>query len=128
MATLSGIDEDHLVALDRSGERKPDAGVARGRLDDRPARPQLPGALGLVDHRERDPVLVRAARVQVLELREQGGAELGADLLEPDDRRVADQVEQGGVLARHLRREAYVTAGPRPRTGDDWMIEVVVWP
>ena len=103
---LVGDDEDHLVALDRGGQREADAGVARGRLDDRPAGLQLPGALGLVDHAQRDPVLVRAARVQVLELDQQGRPQLAADLLEADDRRSADQVEQRRVLARHAR-EAY---------------------
>ena len=66
-----------------------------------PPGPSLPVALGGLDHAQADPVLVRAARVQVLELGEQRAAELRAELLEPDDRRPADEVEEGRVLARH---------------------------
>ena len=58
------------VALLRGGEREADAGVAGGRLDDRPARLEQPVALGRLDHREADPVLDRAAGVEVLELGE----------------------------------------------------------
>src|SRR5262249_58003645 len=101
-----GIDEVHLVALDGGGAGEADAGVAGRGLDDRPAGRQLPRALGLLDHAQGDPVLVRPARVQVLELDEEGRTELPADLLEADDRRSADQVEQRRILARH-RRKAY---------------------
>ena len=70
LAHLVGHDEDAAVALAGRRDGEADAGVARGRLDDRPARLELPLALGLLDHREADPVLHRAARVQVLELGE----------------------------------------------------------
>ena len=46
-----------------------------------------------VDHRERDPVLDRPGRVLRLELRVDRDA-LGRQVLESDERRVADQVEQ----------------------------------
>ena len=71
---LVGDDEDHLVALDRRRECEADAGVAGRRLDDRPARSELPALLGALDHAERDPILVRSARVQVLELARAGSA------------------------------------------------------
>ena len=70
LAHLVGHHEDAAVALLRRRDREADAGVARGRLDDRAAGLQLPVALGRLDHREPDPVLDRAARVQELELRE----------------------------------------------------------
>ena len=101
---LVGDDEDHLVALDRGRECEADARVPGGRLDDRPAGLQPAVLLGAPDHRERNPVLVRPAGIEVLELREQGRRELGADVLEPDDRGRADEVEQRGVLARHARQ------------------------
>ena len=41
---LVGDDEDHLVALDRRGEREADARVPGGRLDDRPAGPKGPSS------------------------------------------------------------------------------------
>ena len=87
LAHLVGHDEDAAVALARRGDGQPDAGVARGRLDDRAARLELPLALGLLDHREADPVLDRAARVQVLELGEDAGVARRREPVEPYDRR-----------------------------------------
>ena len=103
LAHLVGHDEDAAVALARRGDGEPDAGVARGRLDDRAARLELPLALGLLDHREADPVLHRAARVQVLELGEDAGVARRREPVEPYDRRRADELEEGRILARHRR-------------------------
>ena len=111
LAHLVGHDEDAAVALDRGADREPDAGVAGGRLDDRPARLELPFALGRLDHRQADPVLHRAARVQVLELREHVRAARRRELRQADDRRRADELEDCRVVLRH-RREAYATRGP----------------
>ena len=101
LAHLVGHHEDAAVALLRRRDREPDARVARGRLDDRAAGLELPVALGRLDHREPDAVLVRAARVHVLELREQRRGNVLRDPREPHDRGVPDQVEHGWVLARH---------------------------
>ena len=49
---------------------RPGAGVAAGRLHDRAARLELAGTLGPLHHGQPDPVLDRAAGVQVLELGE----------------------------------------------------------
>ena len=103
LAHLVRHHEDAAVAARCRRDREPDAGVARGRLDDRPAGPELPLALGRLDHRHPDPVLVRAAGVQVLELGEQGRLDIARDPFEPDDRGMADQVEQRWVLAGHRR-------------------------
>ena len=73
---------------------------------------ELPVALGRLDHRQADPVLHRAARVQVLELREQLGAAGRRDPVEPHDRRRTDEVEDVGY-SRAIRRELYAT---RPGT------------
>ena len=73
LAHLVGHDEDAAVAAQRRRHRETDAGVARGRLDDRAAGPKATVLLGGLDHREADAVLHRAARIQVLELREQLG-------------------------------------------------------
>ena len=93
LAHLVRHDEDAAVAAGGCGNRQPDAGVAGGRLDDRPTRLELPLALGGLDHRHPDPVLVRAAGVQVLELREQRRLHVAADPVESHDGRLADEVE-----------------------------------
>jgi hypothetical protein len=101
LAHLVGHDEDAAVALERRRDRKADAGIAGGRLDDRAARLQLPAALGLLDQLDADPVLDGAAGAHVLELGEDRRRALGNDALKPRERRVADEVENGRVLPRH---------------------------
>src|SRR5205085_11073847 len=93
--------EDAAVALLRGRNREPDPCIARRRLDDRSAGLQLSFALGLLDHAEPDPVFDGAPRIQVVELRQQSRLDVAADLVQPDDRRVADELEHGGVLAGH---------------------------
>ena len=116
LAHLVGHHEDAPVALLCRRDREADAGVARGRLDDRAAGLQLPVALGGFDHREPDPVLVRPARVQELELGEDRPRHVARDAVEPDDRRVADQVDHGWVVAGHGRAEAYPPLRRRHRS------------
>ena len=116
LAHLVGHHEDAAVALLRRGDREPDARVAGGRLDDRAAGPELAVALGRLDHREPDAVLVRAARVHELELREDRSRHVLRDAVEPHDRRGADEVEDGRVRRGHRAAEAYsdrVLAGHR---------------
>ncbi len=106
LAHLVRHDEDAAVALLRRRDREADAGVARGRLDDGAAGLELSFGLGLLDHGQTDPVLHRSTGVEVLELGEDLRLGVPPDRVEPDDRRVADEVENGGVIASH-RREAY---------------------
>ena len=79
--------------------RQADAGVAGGRLDDRAAGLELAGGLRGLDHPGRDAVLHRAAGVEVLHLGQHERA-VGAAVrevegpVEPDQRGVADQVEE----------------------------------
>ena len=86
---------DHAVALQRGGDREPGAGVAARRLDDRPARPQQPVALGGLDQGDRDAVLDRSAGVERLELRDELRTQVPSDPRQPHQRRVADHVEDG---------------------------------
>jgi hypothetical protein len=90
LAHLVRHDEDAAVALSRGRDGEADAGVAGGRLDDRAARLELPVALGLLDHREPDPVLDRAAGVEVLELGEDAGVAGRREPVQPYDRSAPD--------------------------------------
>ena len=76
----------------------PDSGVAGRRLDDRPARLQLPVRFGFLDHRKADPVLDRPAGIEVLELGQDPRVAARREPVEPDDRRATDEVEDGGIL------------------------------
>ena len=68
LAHLVGNDEEQPVALLARNQRKPQAGIAGGGLDQRAARLDKAGALGGFDEIEADAVLDRAAGVLVLEL------------------------------------------------------------
>ena len=70
LAHLVRHHEDAAVAAQRRGHREADARVSRRRLDDRASRAQPPVLLRRLDHGVPDPVLHRAAGVQVLELRQ----------------------------------------------------------
>ena len=101
LADLVGADEDALVAPGLRDHRQPDAGVAGGRLDDRAAGLELAGGLGGLDHPGGDAVLHRAAGVEVLHLGQHERSVLAPvrrgqveRLVEPDQRGVADQVEE----------------------------------
>ena len=94
LGDLVGAGEDAPVALELRDEREADAGVPRGRLDDRRAGAQRPVALRRLDHRERRPVLHASARVQELELREHLRLEARGDAPQAQERRGADQVEE----------------------------------
>ena len=122
---LVGHDEDAAVALERRRDRQAVAGVARRRLDDRAARLEQAGALGRLDHRQADPVLDRAARVERLELGEDErlvleAAEVAGDAGQPDERRVADEIEDrfgvphpGRISGRG---QSACSSGPGPRS------------
>ena len=94
-------DQHHAVAADRRGHRQRDAGVARGRLDQRVAGLDLAALLGAPDHADRRPVLHRAGRVVAFELAEDDVAALlvvGArHAHQAHQRRVADDVFDGVV-------------------------------
>ena len=82
-------EDRQVVALGGAAEGQRDAGVARGRLDDRrAARLDAPLALGRLDHRDADAVLHRPAGIEGLELGVQLDVEaLGDDPSEAHHRR-----------------------------------------
>ena len=87
-------DQDQFVALDRGDHGEADAGIARGRLDDRAAGLQLAALLGVLDHRQRDAVLDRGAGIGALGLDPHLG--VAEQAVDADVRRVADRFEDVG--------------------------------
>src|SRR6201999_1167140 len=84
-------------ALARADHGQRDAGVARGRLEDRLAGADRPLLLGRLAQRAGDPVLDRAGGVVRFELGPDAHARLGRESLELDERRVADRLHDVAV-------------------------------
>src|SRR5215216_3532639 len=61
------------ISFDRGGQGQAGPRVPARRFDDGTAGPEEPLLLGDLEHLDGRPVLYRAARVQVLDLREEGG-------------------------------------------------------
>ena len=93
LGDLVGADEDARVAATLGDQGQPDAGVARGRLDDDAARLQLAGGLGRLDHLQRDAVLHRPARVEVLDLGQHRGRDALGHRAQLDEGGVSDEVD-----------------------------------
>ena len=91
---LVGGREDALVALDHRRDGEAHAGVARRALDDRAARLELAGLLGVLDHLDRHPVLDRVAGIGGLDLGvDVGGDHAFGDAVETHQRRIPDRFE-----------------------------------
>ncbi len=86
--------ENAAVAAASGHDRQSDPGVARGRLDDGAAPPQQALGLGGVDHGQGGSVLDAATGVEELELGEQLARQVAADAVHPNERSVADQVDE----------------------------------
>ena len=110
-------DEDAAVPLAHGGERQPDAGVAARRLDDRATLAERAGPLRGLDHAEADPVLDATARVQVLELRQDGRVDSSRHPIEPDEGRAAHEVEHGRMVAHAGSVRATGRGGRAPGEG-----------
>ena len=93
--------QDDVVAAGRADERERDARVAAGGLDDRAAGLELAGRLGGVDDRDADAVLDRVGRVVELELADDGRGGSVGDLVDADQRGVADERRRVVVDACH---------------------------
>ena len=111
LATLDGDvrrqDDLQVIATDPADQGQADPGVPGRRLDEHLAG--LAGMqdavlLGLLDERQRDAVLDRTAGVPALELDEDAGRRVRAQLADLDERRVADQVEDAVVRGHRARR------------------------
>ncbi len=86
--------QDHRAVTARARHhRKPDAGIAGGRLQHQPAGLELAALLGLQDHPFAGAVLHRLAGIHELGLAENGAAGRLGGALELDQRRVADRFD-----------------------------------
>src|SRR6185503_12383431 len=92
-----GHDDLDRIALARADHRERDAGVPRGRLEDRLAGQDRSGLLGGLDQRPRDAVLDRAGRVMRLERGPDAYAGLWRKALELHERRVADRLHDVAI-------------------------------
>jgi len=81
------------VASDRADDREARSRVATRELDDGLARPELARRDPLVHDLAGDPVLLREARVQVLELGNDPAIEPARQPRELDRRRRADDID-----------------------------------
>jgi hypothetical protein len=93
-----------------------DAGVPGGGLDDGAAGLELPVALGFLDHLRRDAVLDGAAGVHVFQLHEDSGLDALGDVVELDERGVADEIQDRlGVLHGYQLTVLGCRTGAGPR-------------
>ena len=120
---LVGHAEHRMVAADRGHHRQTHAGVARRALDDGAARLEAPGAHRGLDHREPDPVLHAATRVEGFELRQHRARTAAGHAVEPDQRGAADGGEDVVLVldavenAAHGRAPNDARRNAGPRTG-----------
>jgi hypothetical protein len=90
-----GDDDDAAVAERLRHQGKADAGIAGGAFDDRAAGLKLPLPLGGTDDPQRRAVLHGLARIQELRLAENLAAGRIRCALQPDQRRLSDEVDDG---------------------------------
>ena len=98
---LLGDDEDHVVALADGRERDAEPHVARRPLHDRGAGGEKPVLLRLLDHEDARSVLDRAGGVPELELGEEPHVLGRANVVETDERGVADELPHRVIVPSH---------------------------
>ena len=105
LGDLVGHGEDALVAALCRHHGQTDARVARRRFDDGATETEQPVGLGGIEHREGRPVLDAATGIEILEFGQKVTRQISPDPVEPDERRVADEIE---CAFRHLHRRAWI--------------------
>ena len=88
-------DDNAAITQRAANQRQADARVARRALDDGAAGLQITAGFGGPDHAERGAVLDRAARIHEFGFAEYFAAGLIRQAIQPDQRRVADAVDDG---------------------------------
>ena len=108
-----GHHDQAAVAARKADVREADAGVAGRAIDHGAARGERAAALGILDQAARGAILDRAARVHELGLAEDVATGLAAERLEPDQRRIADRVDES-LPEVHLPAAARHSPPARP--------------
>ena len=96
---LSGNHQQHAIAFGARDQRETEARVAGSGLHDSSAGFRAAVRFGGRDHGKGDAVLDRAARVLTFQLDEQAAA-ADVESSDLDQRRVADQAQDGRIAAR----------------------------
>src|SRR5262249_7694645 len=93
---------DAAVALHDTDDGQSHPRIAGRALDDRAARLEHTGLLGVFDHLDGHAVLDRVAGIEGLDLGEHGGVDALRDPVDPHHRGVADRIQDGvaDLLAR----------------------------
>jgi hypothetical protein len=110
---------DERIALGRADHRERDAGVARGRLDDRLAGLEGAALFRILDDRDREAILDRGHRVEELALDVHRHV-LGCEAVDAHDGRAADRaqdavVDHGPTVRRRALRACCEAAWPDNR-------------
>ena len=100
-AEAFGHRHDERVALLRTDHRQADAGVAAGCLDDGLTGFEFAGALGVLDHAERQTILDRTEWIECLNFDEQVDPG-GRKPVYPDNGSVADRLQNVGISMSHI--------------------------
>ena len=109
-----GHHDDDAVALGSGHSGQTNAGVAGGRLNDHGTGLQLAGGLGIVDHLLGNAILDRAGGVEVFQLGQNGGLQVGflLDMGQLQQRSVANQLICGSVNLAHSKSPPSAGVGP----------------
>jgi len=91
-----GDDDDGAVAARRGDQSQADAGIARRGFDDEAAGPEIAALFRGKDHLARRPVLDRLAGIHEFGLAVDGAAGAFGRLAQVDQRRIADDIDNGG--------------------------------
>ena len=90
LGLLVGDGENHFVAAHRGDERQSHAGISGCTLDNCSAWFEQAFALGIINHRDADAILHRAAGIQVVHFRVDFRRKSGGDAVQPHQRRASD--------------------------------------
>jgi hypothetical protein len=106
---IVGHHDHELVTARVADVSEPDAGIARRTLDDGAAGQEPPAALGVIDDGARSAVFHRAAGIHELGLAEDLAARQLAEMVEPDQRSVADCIGEAVADAHAVSLTGFET-------------------